>query len=301
MFGYVTPDKNYLYLKDYALYQGVYCGICKATKEVFGNLPRIATNYDSVFLSALVMNLSDMDVVMKKQNCILHPFRRKNMAIPNEVLKKVGILNVLLLYYKLEDDVIDGGGARYRWAKRLLAGAYRKAARLMPREDAVVREQYEKLRELERQKCGSIDRVADCFGVMMRDVCRDLTIANDQQAYENLCYHTGRWIYLIDALDDLEKDHASGNFNVFLEAYGDFSDRKSFLEAHRDEIEFSLLSSVGSINLSCKGLEFHFNVDLIRNIAERGMRLKTELVMKGCRSQECSAEKLSVREHSGGQ
>ena len=53
MFGYVTPDKNYLYLKDYALYQGVYCGICKATKEVFGNLPRIATNYDSVFLSAL--------------------------------------------------------------------------------------------------------------------------------------------------------------------------------------------------------------------------------------------------------
>ena len=282
MFGYVTPDKNYLYLKDYALYQGVYCGICKATKEVFGNLPRIATNYDSVFLSALVMNLSDVDVVMTKQNCILHPFRRKNMAIPNEVLKKVGILNVLLLYYKLEDAVLDGGGAKYRWAKRLLGGAHRRAAKLMPREDEIIRVQYGKLRQLEREKCGSIDRVADCFGVMMRDLCRDLTIVNDQQAYENLCYHTGRWIYLIDALDDLEKDFQSGNFNVFLAAYGDFTDRASFLAAHREEIEFSLLSSVGSINLSCGKLEFHFNSDLIRNIAERGLRLKTGQVLSGC-------------------
>lgn len=289
MFGYVLPDKNYLYLKDYALFQGVYCGICKSTKKQFGNLPRLATNYDSVFLSVLVHNLCGTDFRMEKQRCILHPLRKRNVALDDPLSARIAALNVLLLWHKLNDDVIDGGKWKHRAGRSLLGRARKKAARLYPEFDRIITEEYARLRELEISGCGEIDRVADPFGCMMERLCLSLTDRGGD-AFRKLCYNVGRWIYLIDALDDLEKDRKSGEFNVFLAAFPDFSDRQQFIEAHRQDLEFCLFTSVAEIEEAASALDFHFNADLIRNVTERGLRVRTKLFMEN----NCQCKKIRM-------
>ena len=283
MFGYVLPDTNYLYVKDLTLYRSVYCGICKSAKELFGNLPRLATNYDSVFLSVLVHNLADADYTVKRQNCILHPFRKRPIALPDELSRKIAALNVLLLYHKLTDDVTDGGGLKYRLARSAFSRAYRKAKRLHPDFDAIITEQYARLRELEKEGCGSLDRVTDCFALMMQKLCACLTGSDDPELLR-LCYNSGRWIYLIDALDDLEKDFKSGNYNAYIAAFGGFTTRGEFVEANREELEFSLLATSGAISESAGKLDYRFNADLIRNITDRGLASRTKFLMEnGCK------------------
>ena len=289
MFGYVLPDKNYLYLKDYALFQGVYCGICKSTKKQFGNLPRLSVNYDSVFLSVLVHNLCGEDYTLEKQRCILHPLRKRNMALDDPMSARIAALNVLLLWHKLNDDVIDGGKFKHRAARRLFARARKKAARAYPEYESVIAGEYARLRALELEKSGESDRVADPFGCMMERLCL-LLCDRGGEDFKKLCYNVGRWIYLIDALDDLEKDHRSGEYNVFLAAFPDFSDRQSFVEAHRQDLEFSLYTGIAEIEEAAQKLDFCFNADLIRNVTGRGLRVRTKLFLEN----DCQCKKIRM-------
>ncbi|MBQ2712108.1 MAG: hypothetical protein IJF71_01910, partial [Clostridia bacterium] len=188
MFGYLLPDKSYLYIKDYQLYQGVYCGICKSIKRLFGNIPRLATNYDSVFLCVLVHNLAGKDVDIRQENCILHPFKKRGVAADDELFKAVAALNVLLLYHKLEDDVIDDGLLKYKFGRSIFRGAYKKARAMYPEFDRIIVEEYQRLRELELANEQSIDRVADCFGCMMQRVCERLFTPRQYAEYGTLCY-----------------------------------------------------------------------------------------------------------------
>ncbi len=278
MFGYVLPEKNLLYLKDYVLYQGIYCGICKSTKQVLGNVARAATNYDSVFLSVLLHNLSGQDFTVKRQNCILHPFRKRGVCLPTALNKDIAVLNVLLLYHKLNDDVIDGGKKLRRLMRTGFSRAYNKAKKLRPDFDEIIIVQYKKLRELEGQRCESIDRVSDCFGTMMQQVCAKLYGGGEH--FERLCYNVGRWIFLIDALDDLDSDHARGNYNVLISYYGGYNNRKEFLERHGSDIKQSLFASVNTIKECAAQLDFKFNTDLITNITHRGLAARTEKLME---------------------
>ena len=53
MFGYLVPDKPYLYLKDDTLYKALYCGVCKSIGKVSGQRARFTLTYDIAFLSAI--------------------------------------------------------------------------------------------------------------------------------------------------------------------------------------------------------------------------------------------------------
>lgn len=41
-----------------------------------------------------------------------------------------------------------------------------------------------------------------------------------RRVLEQMLYHLGRWVYLIDAADDLQKDAVSGNYNPVALRYG---------------------------------------------------------------------------------
>ena len=101
MFGYVTPDKPYLTLRDFALYRSVYCGICCSLKKNYGQISRLATTYDAVFLSLLLHNYLDSDYAIEKKRCILHPIKKRTIAQPNEIDDVVCAFNLLLMYHKI--------------------------------------------------------------------------------------------------------------------------------------------------------------------------------------------------------
>lgn len=280
MFGYVTPDKPYLYMKDYALYKSVYCGLCKSIKDNYGNIPRFSANYDSVFLSILLHNYLDKDYTIERQNCILHPLRKRSVAM-GELSKKIVSLNIMLAYHKFTDDIIDGEGFFKRFLRFvILKRAYRRAKGFMPRADQIITEKYGELRALEEGNERSIDRVSDCFASMMEGLCRELLEESSCEDMERLFYNVGKWIYLIDAIDDLDKDKKAGRYNPFIAAYGVPESAEKFRSERREDIMFTFNCIYAALEQSFYNLKFNFNTDILRNILLQGIRSRTNLIME---------------------
>ena len=65
-----------------------------------------------------------------------------------------------------------------------------------------------------------MDKAADSFAVLLSSAAEELTDPVRKRIMEQLLYHLGRWIYLIDGADDLKKDAESGNYNPVVLRYG---------------------------------------------------------------------------------
>ena len=129
-----------------------------------------------------------------------------------ELTDKLSLANVLLTYWNLHDDVVDGDKG-----KKLIANIYKKyhkkAQPQVAELDDIIATRYNQLRELEKCDCDSIDRVADSFAMLAQELCKFVLGEKSSEYAEVLCYNLGKWIYLIDALDDAKKDIKRGNFS----------------------------------------------------------------------------------------
>ena len=221
MFGYVhiSPDK--LTEEESARYRACYCGLCHTLGRRYGLAARMILNYDLVFLAML---LSEGNVPRcDEKRCPVHPIRRRCFCRETAALDAAADVSVLLTWWQLRDGVEDHGlfrGLKYRLSALLLRPAYRKARQLRPDLDKRMRERLQYLSALEREKCSVPDRAADAFALLLRDLAALENCADRRRVLEELLYHLGRWIYLVDALDDLKKDSRSGNYNPLLLRYG---------------------------------------------------------------------------------
>lgn len=290
MFGYILPEKPHLYLKDLELYQAFYCGVCKSMGANFCKRSQFAINYDITFFCSLVHNYLGEDIEMDKLSCVTKPFSDRKMVVDNPLTKLCGALNVLLANHKLVDDVIDGAKKR-----KVLLGmfkkSYKKAVDCFPKADEIISLQYQKLRDLENVEAESVDRVSDTFGVMLQS----LLVATVEEFarisgkefpevcihFKSLCYNLGKWIYLIDAVDDLQSDHESGNYNVFLAGDKEFVSKADYLARHAEDLSFTFQTTLNAIKEHFLQIEFKFNTDLVENIIFRGMDIATRSILKG--------------------
>ena len=280
MFGYVTPDKPYLTLRDFALYRSVYCGICCSLKKNYGQISRLATTYDAVFLSLLLHNYLDSDYDIEKKRCILHPIKKRTIAQPNEIDDVVCAFNLLLMYHKIGDDVEDEHKFRSKAARTAFGRAYKKAKKTYPEMDEIIRRQYAKMSALEQENCDSIDRVADPFSVMLAEMTRLVLKEKFTQDIYDFCYNVGKWIYLIDALDDIDKDLKKKNFNPFVSSYPEVKGKQSFIAEHKSDLEFLFGSVLYEIANGAQSVSYAFNHDLTDNILARGLMGNTKRIME---------------------
>ena len=58
-----------------------------------------------------------------------------------------------------------------------------------------------------------MDRAADAFAVLLAGAAEEEPDPVRRRVLRQLLYHLGRWIYLVDAADDLKKDVKSGSYN----------------------------------------------------------------------------------------
>ena len=116
--------------------------------------------------------------------------------------------SVILAWWQLRDGVADHGfwkGAGYRAASRVLLDAYRRAAELRPDFDRHVRDCLDELSALEAERCPSMDRAADTFARILQSAAATVDDPVRRRVLEQMFYHLGRWIYLVDAADDLRE------------------------------------------------------------------------------------------------
>ena len=279
MFGYIQPDIPYLYFKDATLYKALYCGLCKSIGRSCGQTARFGLSYDMTFLSALLHNIKNTDDKNEKQRCAANIFTRRPMALDDGITKTVACLNTLLTYYKLTDDILDEHKGRI--SRAFFKRGYKKAKALHPDAAEIVKARMAELFELEKAGCASLDMAADPFGLMIADLS-DYCLGESATEYtRKLFYGVGKWVYLIDALDDYDKDVKKKNYNPFVSAYK-APTKDEMLAKNREEVDF-VFKSVFAENAEClKNIRFYFNTDLTDNIILRGMPASTRKVMCGC-------------------
>ena len=215
MFGYVRPSLARLTEEERRQYNALYCGLCHLLGQRYGPACRMILNFDFTFLAALLSG----PVSCRKKRCISSPLRGKPAAEPNGALETAADCSVLLTYYKLLDEVGDSSFPKRqgcRSAAAALRPAFRKAAALRPELDRHIRRQLQDLGELERQRCPELDRPADAFACLLQGIAEEAGDPVQRRVLSHLLYHLGRWIYLVDALDDRKKDTKTGNYNPIL-------------------------------------------------------------------------------------
>lgn len=281
MFGYVRTDTPYLYIKDDTLYRAMYCGVCKGIAEVCGHAARMGLSYDVTFLSVILHNIKGIDVKIEKQHCLTHCIRSRQMAEVDELTRQIGALNTFLAYYKYTDDIEDGDGGR---GKRLLfKKGFKRAKKKYPSIEKIVRENLAEQAKTEKANVESIDRAADATAKMLAEVCDYLLEDKATGFTHNLFYAVGKWIYLIDALDDYDKDKKKGAYNPFALSF-QAENRAELLQGKSgEEVAFVFHSLFFDIRENLSQISFRFNRDLSDNILLRGLPATTKRVMIGCK------------------
>lgn len=245
MFGYIRPVKSELLVKEANFYDAVYCGLCRYSGKHLSHAARFLLNYDFTFLSVLRLSLTGSEVALEQTRCP-YKVRKKAAVVCDEVFAYTASAFGIFSYYKLEDDLRDEKGFS-RFGKRLLRPLFRRIRRKcrrvsgsFPDMEDLIRLPIEELHALEEEQCDSPDRVADCFGRILRDVA-SAGLTGDKQAIAEQCgYHIGRFIYLIDAYDDVSSDVANGCYNPFLAKYGS----EEQVRLHAAEIRQTLTDSM---------------------------------------------------------
>lgn len=301
MFGYVLPKSETLEVRDFMMFQSAYCGICMSTKRQYGNLARLTTNYDMTFLALLVIEAVRPAVEFKTCRCIGDP--RKKPYASGGFMTRIVDANILLCRYKIADDAVDGG-SKHKAMRAVLKKPYAAAKARNPEADRIIREGYERLREMEMANVASVDRTADCFAKLMEElaVCIVKDIAQDKSVYYNtaetederserlkngsqymtdfraLCYNIGKFVYLADGLDDIDEDHKKKNYNPFLAVYPDYGEdgRAGYIGRHERELGFAFNTTVNRAIESLNRLPLTQVSDLLKNVIYEGLRAKTE-------------------------
>ena len=221
MFGYVLPPLEALPREEADRFRRAYCGLCHTLGRRYGAGARMILNYDFTFLAVLLSDPEEAAPCCGR--CVSSPLRPRAYQPASPALELAADESVILAWWQLWDGVADHGlwkGLGYRAASAALARAYRQAAAARPDFDQRVRTCLGELSALEAERCPSMDAAADTFARILESAADAVPGGPRQRVLRQMLYHLGRWVYLIDAADDLKKDAASGNYNPVALRYG---------------------------------------------------------------------------------
>jgi hypothetical protein len=213
------------------------------------------------------------------------------MAKVDELTKMLGAVNTELAYYKYTDDIKDGDKGR---GKRLwFVKGHKRVKKQYPEITKIVERNLAEQERVEKSKTDSVDRAADSTANMLAELSDYLLEEKKTEQTRALFYAIGKWIYLIDALDDYDKDVKKGAYNPFVLAYGAES-RAKLVENNGSDLEFIFNSLFYDIRENLTNAKLYFNRDLVDNVLLRGLPMMTKRITAG---KGCKADK-ELRKHS---
>ena len=288
MFGYIRTDTPEMRVRENEYYRAVYCGLCRSQGKCTGQCSRFTLNYDFVFLALLRLAIDGRQPEIKKGRCMAHPFKKRAYMAHCEPLAYCAHAAAILTYGKIVDDISDEKGfkrLKARLSKPLASGMRRKALKQYAELDRLVADGLKKLSEIEKQNLGSVDIPADAFGEILADIVSFGLCGNDEKIMRKIGKHIGRWIYIVDAADDLEEDLKKQRFNAFACLYGgNIPDKDK--ESVANSLRLELLAAEPAFDL----IDYNELYDIeaiVSNIIYRGMPKTVERVL-GINSCKCN-------------
>ena len=214
MFGYVLPPLKGMDPMERDRFQRTYCGLCHTLGQRYGLAARFVLNYDFTYLAILLSDGEEAPPCCAR--CPASPLKQRCYQPSTPAMELAADESVILAYWQLRDAVADRGfwgGLGARCLSCLLRPAYQKAQKARPRFDESTQRQLRCLSALEAAGSPEMDRAAEAFAQLLQGAAEEVSDPVRRRVLSQMLYHLGRWVYLIDAADDLKKDAASGNYN----------------------------------------------------------------------------------------
>ena len=268
MFGYVTANSEELKIKDYNFYRSCYCGLCRTLKERHGLLAPLTLSYDMTFAVLLLSALYEDPFETGSSRCIVHPAKKHPTRI-NKWTEYAADMTILLAYHNLMDDWMDERDFTHLAFAKTLEHAYKKVEKEYPRQTQAVKTFIANTTEAEKRGDTDLDLVSGFTGQFLGTL-----FAVEDDIWKDSLYKTGfylgKFIYLMDAVDDLEKDRKKGTYNPLLA----ISERKDF-EAY---IENTLVMMMAECSKNFELLPIIQYTDILRNILYSGVWTKYSMI-----------------------
>ena len=268
MFGYVVVNKDELKFKEWNYYRAYYCGLCHSLKEVAGTKARMTVSYDMTFLTILLDDMYDCEKEEGACRCVVHPVKQQ-AYIKSSASLYAAKMNLLLCYDNLLDDWRDDRNVASAMAAATIRKARMQIAKEYPRQTKAVEEYIEKLHVCEEKREANLDIAAGLTGEMLAEL---FCWKEDewQKDLRGLGFYLGKFIYLMDAYEDMEKDKKRGNYNPFLLSRG------HVLNEELAEQSLNMMAAGAAENF--ERLPLVENVEILRNILYAGIWGKFEKI-----------------------
>lgn len=281
MFGYVTPCKMELKIKDYEKFKAYYCGVCKSIKTSVGNMPRFLLNYDMTFLAILLDSLDENKTKYSKEHCWIHPLKKKVFVKDSSALVYAAYFNTILGYYKLVDNTKDDHSVRSRILTLLLKPYISNYPLNIIAKKEIVEKKLEDLYKLEASVASkNIDELSHPFADLTGYILSSYVEDSLDELY-TLGYNLGKWIYVIDAYDDLQKDMKYSKFNAINKTMNENTlNFNEFNDEIKGRIDYLLTACGAECLNSLNKIPLKKNQDILYNILQYGLMDKMDKVFK---------------------
>lgn len=276
MLGYVRVYKPDMTFRNYEIYKGVYCTLCKALGKRYGLPARFILSYDFTFFAMVRMALREGCPEFTASRCSFNPAKKcLECNRDNEDIAYTADVSILMMYHKLCDNIEDS-----RFLKRLLCRLmmpyvkhlYKKACARVGDVYKILEAQMARQQQLEKNNA-SLDEAADPSAVMLSELLGYNIKCDDMQSLKKFGYMVGRWVYITDAAHDCEDDIKDGSFNPLKNRFSspDFA----------EYCEEMMNLTVGEAISNYKRLKIYRFDDILSNVLYDGVYSVTQKVLKG--------------------
>ena len=272
MFGYIICNKSGLSKEELERYQSVYCGLCRALGDRFGQKERMSLSFDMAFLALLLSSLYEPEEKGESFRCPVHPLRPQS-AVKNEYIDYAADMTILLTYFKCLDDWQDDRNLIRGTYGAVLHQAGRRVSGQYPDQSEMIRQCLEELKQAELRNEADLDLVSGLFG----RICGALFAPEKDIWYQDLYhmgFYLGKYIYLLDAWDDLPEDFRTKSYNPFLAADRQIQDIKMEKDNRKERVRQILTEMISRACYHFERLPVVDNVEILRNILYSGVWTK---------------------------
>lgn len=280
MFGYVNADKKEMTDEERSTYQAYYCGLCRELKRQAGAGAQICLNYDITFLAILLSGLYEPDEVTEPFRCRLHP-TKKRFFHESEVMQYAASMNIVLSYYKLLDDYQDDHKTSRKKIANRFEPVVKRVCEEYPRQTQAIEDFVRDLSDAEYRQEDNLTVLSALSGDMLGELfCyKEEDVWNE--SLRSMGYYLGKFIYLLDAYDDMEKDRKNHSFNPMLRAI----DKDPSYDAFCRQV---LVSLIAECTKEFERLPILKNASILRNILYSGIWTKYDMI-QARRDHKCKA------------
>ena len=268
MFGYIIVNKAEMKFKEFDVYHSYYCGLCRKLKEKYGAAGQIALSYDMTFLLMLLSGLYEPETTGSSCKCIAHPFE-EHATRTNFFTDYMADMNVLFAYYKCQDDWEDERKLHKLLYGKALEGKTKKAREIYLDKYRKIDLLMHDMTEAEKSGKADIDTMAGLFGQIMVQI----VVCKEDEWTEGLtrfAFYLGKFIYLMDAYEDVEEDIRKGTYNPLKKLY------------HNPDFEEECRTILTMMMSECckefEQLPILENVEILRNVLYSGVWCRYEAV-----------------------